>query len=286
MDTKALYVELLKKSLTGSLYEQSAWEVVPPERGKAERSVRHPGRVVKSLVRQSIVTSVVKAGYALIRPRSYDPSVRADGLDWPLVGYTMIGEKRLDNLQACVETVLADKVPGDFIETGVWRGGACIFMRALLKLHGDQKRRVWLADSFQGLPPSKGKQDGSDISHVEFLKVSRAKVEQHFRLYGLLDDQVRFLEGWFADTLPTAPIEQLAILRLDGDLYSSTMDALDALFDKVSPGGFVIVDDYHTWPSCRRAVGDFCQKRGIDPDIQRIDASGAFWRVPGGPVAA
>ncbi len=72
---------------------------------------------------------------------------RMEGRDWPLLGHTMIGIKRLDNLQFCVERVLADDVPGDLIETGVWRGGATIFMRAILKAHGVTDRRVWVADS-------------------------------------------------------------------------------------------------------------------------------------------
>ncbi len=278
-DPRALYLDLLKRSLSGSLYEQSAWEIVETTRGPKDRSMLRTGRLVKSLLRTAEATYVQKRGLLLVRPKPYDAALRNEGMDWPLIGYTMIGAKRLDNLQTCIEDVLKRGVPGDFIETGVWRGGATIFMRALLKLHGDTIRTVWVADSFEGLPPSKNKADGNDISHVEFLKVSLEKVQSNFARFGLLDQQVRFLKGWFADTLPTAPIEKLAILRLDGDLYSSTMDALNALYDKVSPGGYVIVDDYHTWKSCREAVSDFCKARRLAPDIQRIDASGAFWQV-------
>jgi Macrocin-O-methyltransferase (TylF) len=278
-DHRSIYIDLLKRSLTGSLYEQSSWEIIESTRGVKERYAFPIRRFVKSLYRQAEVTYVKNRGFLLVRPKPYDASLRNEGMDWPLIGYTMIGEKRLDNLQLCVEDVLKRGVPGDFIETGVWRGGATILMRALLKLHGDTTRTVWVADSFEGLPPSKSKADGYDISHIEFLKVSLEKVQSHFERFGLLDNQVRFLKGWFADTLPTAPIEKLAILRLDGDLYSSTMDALNALYDKVSPGGYVIVDDYHTWKSCREAVTDFCKARGLTPDIQRIDHSGAFWQV-------
>ena len=98
---------------------------------------------------------------------------------------------------------------------------------------------------------------------VPILAIERSRVEGLFRAYDLLDGQVRFLEGWFAETLPTAEFSQLALLRLDGDLYSSTRDALLACYDRVTPGGFVIVDDYGAIPQCARAVTDFRAERGI-----------------------
>jgi O-methyltransferase len=117
------------------------------------------------------------------------------------------------------------------------------------------------------------------LTLVDVLTVSLEEVKGNFARFGLLDDQVRFLKGWFCDTMPTAPIERLAILRLDGDLYSSTMDVLRNLYDRVSPGGYVIVDDYYSWESCRRAVSDFVRETGIDPKIEKIDGGGAFWKV-------
>jgi len=113
------------------------------------------------------------------------------------------------------------------------------------------------------------------------LAVPLERVQDNFRRYGLLDSQVRFLKGWFRDTLPTAPIDRLAILRLDGDLYESTIQALDSLYDKLSPGGFVIVDDFHNVAACRQAVHDFRNNRGITDPIQTIDWGGAFWRRSG-----
>ncbi|MEO5364252.1 MAG: tetratricopeptide repeat protein [Magnetococcus sp. DMHC-8] len=167
------------------------------------------------------------------------------------LSHTMIGKKRLENLQYCIETVLAEQVPGDFMETGIWRGGACIFMRGVLKAYGVTDRIVWAADSFAGVPvPTLPEDAGFDISRhrLPVLAVSLEEVQELFARYDLLDDRVRFLPGWFKDTLPTAPIGQLAILRLDGDLYESTMDALVSLYDKVVRGGFVIVDDYGSCP--------------------------------------
>jgi O-methyltransferase len=114
---------------------------------------------------------------------------------------------------------------------------------------------------------------------VDYLKVSLEAVKANFEKFGLLDDQVRFLKGWFCDTLPNAPIQRLAILRLDGDLYSSTMDALNSLYHRVSPGGYVIVDDYFSWPSCRQAVTDFLEKNHIDAEMKAVDGAGAYWKV-------
>ena len=215
--------------------------------------------------------------------RRGDPEARADGRDWPPTAETMIGAARLDNVARCCVTALLDGVPGDLIETGVWRGGTTILMRATLQALGDEDRTVWVADSFEGLPVPDARypaDDGLDWSHVQVLKVDAEAVRANFARYGLLDDRVQLLEGWFADTLPDAPIETLSVLRLDGDLYGSTMDALVALEPKVSPGGFVIVDDYGGWEPCRAAVQDYRAQCGIDAPIHTVDWTGIWWRKP------
>ena len=187
--------------------------------------------------------------------------IRRLGWDWPDEAETMIGLVRLNCIQQCVETVLEDNVPGDLMEAGVWRGGAVILMRGILAAYGIKDRRVWVADSFQGLPPPDGSafaQDlTGDLSGYGELAVSLEQVRSNFSRYDLLDDQVEFLEGWFKDTLPDAPIEALSVLRLDGDYYESTIQTLEALYERVSVGGFVIVDDYLHLEACRQAVNDF-----------------------------
>jgi len=214
--------------------------------------------------------------------RGGDAEKRDDGNDWPPAAETMVGRQRLADVRFCVDAVLDDDVPGDFIETGVWRGGVTILMRGMLEAWGDRDRRVWVADSFQGLPAPDGEafpQDvGHDMSDVPTLAVSADRVRANFDRYGLLDDQVRFLEGWFRDTLPSAPIDQLSILRLDGDMYESTMDALEALYPKLSVGGFVIVDDYGAWEPCRKACTDYRERHGITDEIVAIDWTGVHWR--------
>ncbi len=194
---------------------------------------------------------------------------------------SMIGRRRLENVAWCLDRILRDRVPGDLIECGVWRGGAVIFMRGFLAAHRVRHRLVWVADSFCGPPkPTLPQDQGEDLSAAAqpVLSVPLECVRENFARHGLLDDQVRFLPGWFKATLPNAPIRRLALLRVDGDLYESTMDALSALYDRLSPGGFAIVDDYGCIPACRQAVDEFRAGQGITEPLIEIDWTGVYWR--------
>ena len=246
-DATQLYLELLKRCLLGMIYED------PPTSAPAV------------------------GGYVT---HQYIPKWRELGRDIPSQAHSMIGLRRMNNLQACIERVLADQVPGDLIETGVWRGGATIFMRGVLKAYGVNDRCVWVADSFEGLPaldletyPVDAEWAGIAIN----LTVDLETVSRNFARYGLLNDQVHFLPGWFKDSLPNAPIAQLAVMRLDGDYYESTWQALTYLYPKLSPGGFVIIDDYNL-NTCRQAVHDYRSAYGISSEIEDIDGMGVFWR--------
>jgi hypothetical protein len=228
------YLDLLKKSLTATLYEESAWTVegIGPGRYPLRRPHKCIAEALRA-VRRFIATAGRRVPTVVVRCDPYDAVEMEAGRRWPLLGYTLIGLKRLENIQTCVEDVLKNNVPGDLIEAGVWRGGATIFMRALLRCHQVRDRTVWVADSFEGLPPATGvdatiTQD-ADLSREAYLKASLEQVRANFARYGLLDEQVKFLKGWFHQTLPTAPIQRLAVLRIDGDMYHSTLDALNAL---------------------------------------------------------
>ncbi|HEY3265402.1 MAG TPA: TylF/MycF family methyltransferase [Armatimonadota bacterium] len=273
MDTcEELYLDLMKKCLTNWIYRDAEAQIRTPGRG-LRRLIGLPGRLARRL----------KSGQLRSNPSSVPRGEgREDGADWPAYAHTMVGLHRLNNIQFCVESVLNDNVPGDLIETGVWRGGAAIFMRAVLKAHRVTDRRVWAADSFEGLPAPNAKRYPQDASAAfntyARLAVSLEEVRANFDRYGLLDDQVRFLKGWFRDTLPTAPINRLAVIRLDGDMYESTMDGLVNLYPKLSPGGYLIVDDYGAIEACRQAVHDFRQANGINEEIVPVDWTGAYWR--------
>lgn len=272
--TRALYLDLLKRTLTGAVAEDDdlilggVHTAGSPSRKKAVASV---GRLLE------------RFGFELAYKKPYDPELRATGRDWPSRSHSMIGLRRMDNIQHCVETVIRDEIPGDLIETGVWRGGATIFMRGVLKAWEETSRTVWVADSFQGLPPPDAANypadTGDTLYQLGVLAVGVEDVRHNFERYGLLDEQVRFLVGWFRDTLPTAPVEKLAVMRLDGDLYESTWHAIDALYPKLSPGGFCIVDDYGAMAAqCQRAIHDYREAHAIIEEIVAIDWTGAYWR--------
>ena len=282
------YLELLKKSLLNELYVENEARLIytfgqvanrlPIELNDYLNIATKHAEIIDDLLsdKQTGMTTVIT-------------SVGADGTvrlahelrNITELSHTMVGKRRLENVQYCVETVLDEEIKGDFIETGIWRGGTCIFMQGLLMAYGATGRTVWAADSFEGVPPPTLPQDqGLDLSATVYpiLAVSLDEVKALFERYGLLNENVRFLKGWFKDTLAASPIERLAILRLDGDLYESTMDALVPLYGKVSPGGFVIVDDYGSCPPCKCAIDDFRAQHGITDPLQTIDDQSAFWR--------
>ena len=248
-----LYLDLLKKSLSNTLFEAE------PDTDQEDET-----RFVHGFIEHYIKGTAVSM--------------------LPLV--------RLDNLQSCIIDAIERGVPGDVIETGVWRGGATIFMRGVLKACGVTDRTVWVADSFEGLPEpdpekfpieAKAHQGAVMRKAYKHFAASLDEVTRNFQAYGLLDDRVRFLKGWFKDTLPTAPIGALAVMRLDGDYYESTMDALTHLYDRLSVGGFTIVDDYgeDTWTYCRKAVDDFRRERGIEDPMIQVDSKCYYWRRTG-----
>ena len=251
IDTHAdLYLDLLKRALTNTIY------AVEPDKNQ-ENETRFVGEFIKHYI-QGTAISMLPVG-------------------------------RLDNLQACMTKVINNKVPGDFIETGVWRGGATIFMRAVLKVLGVTDRIVWVADSFEGLPtpdmerfPLEAKIHSGPImsKHYKHFEAGLAEVKANFAAYGMLDEQGKFLQGWFKDTLPTAPIESLSVLRLDGDYYESTWDSLVNLYDKLSVGGYVIIDDYgeDSWTYCRKAVDDFRRERLIVEPMTQVDSKCIYWQ--------
>lgn len=263
LDVRSLYLDLLRRNLT--------------RYGMRERMpARWP-------LRRRLLLKTVNTVMPMITGTSPFSQTKRDlGLDWPAEAETMIGMQRLTSLQNCVETVLAEDIPGDLVECGVWRGGACILMRAVLAAYGDETRCVWLADSFAGLPPPDTANYKADKGlrldlFGSILGVSEAEVRANFERYGLLDERVRFLPGWFKDTLHDAPIDRIALLRLDGDLYESTVQALIALYPRLSPGGFCVVDDYAIH-ACRQAVTDYRAEHGISAEIVDIDGNGVWWR--------
>jgi hypothetical protein len=268
---QSLYIELLKKTLI--------------DYSRINSYEYHPLSIVnaswKTIPLYPIDTLLRKRNFAICKLKLVSEERRLNGYDWPAFADTMIGLKRLNNIEYCIHTIIQNDVKGDFIETGVWRGGATILMRAVLKELEIKDRLVWVADSFQGLPKPDPKYAADRKNKLHTLKILTATLEEvknNFKKYNLLDEQVMFLEGWFKDTLPKAPIDKLALIRLDGDMYESTIQAIEILYPKLSTGGFIIVDDYNAFPYCKQAIEDYRTKYAISNTIMEIDREAIYWQ--------
>lgn len=214
----------------------------------------------------------------------FQSELRLEGRDWPAVAHTMIGVRRLENVRDLVQRVIDERIPGDLLEAGVWRGGCCILMRGILAVNAITDRKVYAIDSFEGLPPPRPQlfphDRGLDLSIHPELAVSLEQVKENFGRYGLLDDQVVFVKGLFQNTLPSLNAGPFALIRLDADLYESTSVALEALYPKLSPGGFIILDDYKLVPSVRAAALDYRARMGIESPTYDIDWTAVWWQKP------
>ncbi len=307
--------------------------VIPPDpsAGAAQLYLDLVRRTIVNLIYEDRPAWLITTDKEFKIVDSFDLESRLLGRDQPTQAFSMVGWKRLEQLQRCIEQVLLDGVPGDLIELGVLRGGAAVLMRAVLKAHDCRDRRVFACDTYEYIPPAQSAansfwlptvarvlaavpgagwrryltksiflrfqksfpatQDPSDdlvqitlwhMRHPETVMQLRGTgvehVQSHFARFGLWDDQVVLLKGFFADTIPHAPIEKLAVLRLDGDTYESTRDALNLTYAKLSPGGYCIIDDYWSFTECRRAVDEYRTAHGIDDAIVSIDKDGVYWR--------
>jgi O-methyltransferase len=205
---------------------------------------------------------------------------RATGMHWSLHGLTMVGLTRLDHLQRCVESVVREGVDGDLIEAGVWRGGASILMRATLNSL-DAGREVWLADSFEGFPEPDEEtfpaDSERDLSRFDFFSIPVEEVRANFARLGL-NDGIRFVPGFFDETMPALRGGTWSVVRIDSDTYESTWLALDALYPGLSAGGHLIIDDYYMLPECRRAVDEYRREHGVSEPLEPIDWNSVGWR--------
>jgi hypothetical protein len=249
--SRSAYQEMLKDFVTGLVY------------GKEEKSV------------------LAKLGNLKLNIFEYEESLREGGLDWTYLGSTMTGIQRINNVQYLISQVVQNNIPGDYLEAGVWRGGSSVFARGVLRSLNQGHRKSYVCDSFQGLPAGDKNlhPDDKNWDKTPYLSVSDIVVATSFREAALLDENVIFARGFFNHTMkPLAKqINSLAILRLDGDMYESTVDVLYHLYDKLSLGGYVIMDDWDNFPS-QFACLDFFAAHKFDPDIVRIDKVSVYWQ--------
>jgi len=268
-------MDWLKKNTSSSLMHSfSQW--------KAERKKNKYNR----RKRKKIALYAEKYGIQKFKEYRFD-SANQDRIDLDLLKknllenkITMLGAHKLDTLRFCIEDCLKNAIDGDIIETGVWKGGATIYMAGILKKNGDTTKKLFVADSFEGLPPpdeEKWPQDKGDTHHTQDqLAISLEEVKENFKSFGLYADNIVFVKGFFEDSLKTANIEKLSVLRLDGDMYGSTMTVLKQLYHKLEVGGYLILDDW-LLKGAREALLDFREKMGIREVIYE-DFSGVFWK--------
>lgn len=196
-------------------------------------------------------------------------------IDREQVPMSLLSKGQLDLIDWAVNDLAARKVPGDLIEAGVWRGGAVILMRALLDAYFLHDRQVIAADSFSGIPKNtQFKHDPVDLWEDRW-EASLDEVKENISSFGLLDERIEFVEGYFADTLPALANRNFALVRLDSDSYDSVLTSLEHLYPRLSSGGIIIVDDWHL-PGCRFAVDHYRAAQGITEEMQANSGNG-YW---------
>lgn len=271
---RTAYLDLLGRALRNDFYRS---EPTPPSKADLALARARMGWIGARLAAQgSTETAKQLLG---MPPRLFLSVLNSNRPD----AHTLISPEALANVRSCVESVIADEVPGHLIETGVFRGGTTIFMRGILRAWGVTDRNVYVADSFEGLPEPDPDDLDDVLAHVVLDEVDRfavdvEAVQENFRRYDLLDDQVVFVKGFFADTLPTLAVDRFAVIRLDGDYYDSTWDALANLYPKLSVGGYAIIDDYGAPVACKRAVDTYRDEHGITDEIVEVDDQVVYWR--------
>ncbi|MBZ5679983.1 MAG: TylF/MycF family methyltransferase [Acidobacteriia bacterium] len=216
-----------------------------------------------------------------------DSAIRATTYLWDLVSpfefsvlfrevqpYTMCSSARLRGLYRAVRYVAENRVPGDLVECGSAKGGSAALM-ALTSRRLGENRRIWLFDTFEGLPAPTSDDPDYKIASL-FTGDCVGTLDEVQKLFGRLHlaEDARFVKGLFQETLHRTQIPTIAVLHIDGDWYESVKVCLDELYDKVTPGGVIQFDDYGYWQGARRAVDEFFERRGITPTLQRLDFSG------------
>jgi len=192
--------------------------------------------------------------------------------------YTMVGLDRLKKLRELIRRLDEEGVAGDIVECGTCNGGSGALMAHTVS-QGSRPRHVWLLDSFQGLPPAT-EQDGADAQQwTGFCRGSQSSVRSVLQKLAVPEQSVTLVPGWFNETLPTLEVGEIALLHIDADWYESVLDVLEALYDRVVDGGYVVLDDYGYWEGCSRAWKDFCDRRGLQLELIDIDGTGAYAQV-------
>jgi hypothetical protein len=279
------YLSLVKKCCSGSIYFDNTTSptnslIINQSCPKNLFDINHESlrdETIDSL-RESYLNLVIKCiNGSVYLDNQIDPETRKIILE--NCRYTLLSLEPLNTLKMCMEAVERENILGDFIEAGIWKGGAVILMRAFLNAYQNSTRLVWGADSFEGFPDSKHSDSNILNNHIyPWVVVGQNQVEKNISRFELLDKQVCLVKGFFKDSLPTIPIKEIAVLRVDGDMYDSTLDILENLYPKVSIGGYVIIDDFGAFHGCDEAVIEYRKKHNIDEPFYKQGFYGIYWK--------
>ncbi len=265
------YLDLIKRFLIRYEFDE---EIIEYRDLRSTTKFRHGLKMLLKFLPDDV--------FVLEKSKKRELSERLEGKDWPVTAESMIGLKRMNQLHDALRVIENEDIPGDIVETGIWRGGALIFAASFLEIYGVKGRKIFGCDSFEGLPkPSTAYPvDLGDIHYqFDYLSVAIEQVRRNLKKYNVSLDSVTLVKGWFSDTLHKLDTDKVAILRLDGDMYSSTIEALEALYHKVAPGGFVIIDDF-SLKGANQAIVDFLNQRSIAVEFVKIDDTASYFRVP------
>lgn len=202
-------------------------------------------------------------------------NLEAKRVAWLIRRNTMVGPERIQNLARLAQRIEDERIPGDVVECGVYKGGTAAIL-ARSATHSPLARTVWLFDSFQGMPAASAADGPEAASWVGNLSSSPAPVEKLLRRTGADLSRVRIVPGLFQDTFPSVRIPQIALLNIDADWYESVNLCLETFYNAVVPRGFISIDDYGAWPGCRRAVDEFFQSHALSYPLERVDPT-AHW---------
>ena len=271
IDTTRLYLDLLRDALLDEHYVENELRIELLMRSLEEGEDPHPGRLSHPL---RYMAGMLRRRAAERRAGELLPG-DAPVVEQPnALAYAGLGRVRLEHLESLLKSIREEEIAGDLADVGTGRGGAAIFMRGFLEAHGMDDRRVWVADPFDGSTAPAGEGDRSFPPDLN-------TVREGFARFRLLDQRVVFLPGDPASVLSTAPISEIALLRIDGLQPAEVEAVLETAYDRVAPGGFIVVDDYNA-PACQTAVDRFRTRREVVEPLARIDWSAAFWRRDGG----
>jgi hypothetical protein len=272
---KDRYINLIKKSLQEDAYHD------PENSGYLDniRKLQETGCVNKTIaaLREGYLDLVKKS---VLGTLYYNPNNPNNRNIIRSLRKTCCSEDAVNALKYCMQEVEKNRISGDFLEAGVWAGGMTIFMKAFIEAYSNKTRNLWVLDSFKGWPVVNDDPDAKQCNNqnIPWVMVSLETVKSNFSKYDLLDNRINFIEGFFSETLPSISVGQLAILRLDSDLYASTMESLNALYPKLAVGGYVIIDDYGCFNSCDRAVNEYREQHNINDKMVKQGSVGVYWQ--------